>query len=78
MVEVTIVNSFFIFNKIIDQFFICTLFAIILIITIKNKLKYLTPMVTLIALIFASLDLAFLSRCRNNSVFTFTFVSNYP
>src|SRR4029079_17952318 len=56
VVEVTIVNSFFIFNKMIDQFFICTLFSIIAFLILNSKLKYLVLTVTIVALAFLILE----------------------
>jgi hypothetical protein len=56
MVEVTIVNSFFIFNKIIDQFVICSFFNLIAFLILNSKLKYLVLTVTIAALAFSFLE----------------------
>lgn len=49
MIEVKIVNSFFIFNQIVDQIIICGLLNFILCLIINNKLRYLLPILTVIA-----------------------------
>ena len=56
MVEVTIVKSFFIFDKFIDQVFICTSFATIAFLILNSKLKYLVLTVAIAALAFLILE----------------------
>jgi hypothetical protein len=48
VIDVTIVNSFFIIDKIVDQVIICTLFSIITILIMKNKLRILLPLSVII------------------------------
>ena len=49
MIEVKIVNSFFIFNQFEDQVIICGLFSFILFLIIENRLRYLILIVTAVA-----------------------------
>ena len=44
MLDVKIINSFFIFNKFIDQSIICFTFALLLVVLLKNKSRYLLPL----------------------------------
>ncbi|CAN5666810.1 hypothetical protein BH23THE1_BH23THE1_27760 [soil metagenome] len=48
VIDATIINSFFIIDKIVDQVIICTLFSIISILIIKNKLRNLLPLSVII------------------------------